>query len=90
MSVISRAFRADELRTIAFQFESDESKFLWDALRLADFPILIPHRPGQRAAPRSKNRVGNRPRPNRYFAPVAITMRSKGASRSGVRLTSLP
>jgi hypothetical protein len=46
LSVVSRAFRADELRTIGFRFKDDQSKFLWDALRLADFPILIPHRPG--------------------------------------------
>jgi hypothetical protein len=48
MSVISRAYRADELRTIGFAFKDVQSKFLWDSLRLADFPILVPHRPGHR------------------------------------------
>ena len=47
LSVISRAFRADELRTIGFNFKDADSKFLWDSLRLADFPVLIPHRPGR-------------------------------------------
>lgn len=45
-SVISRALRTDELRTIGFDFTDDHSKFLWDSLRLADFPVLVPHRPG--------------------------------------------
>jgi hypothetical protein len=46
-SIISRALRVNELRTIGFQFKDDESKFLWDSLRLADFPVLVPHRPGR-------------------------------------------
>jgi hypothetical protein len=47
LSVISRAVRADELRTLGFDFQNDEAKFLWDSLRLADFPVLVPHRPGK-------------------------------------------
>jgi hypothetical protein len=47
LSVISRAMRADELRTIGFSFKDDHSKLLWDTLRLADFPVLVPHRPGR-------------------------------------------
>jgi hypothetical protein len=46
LSVFSRALRADELRTVGFRFKDETSKFLWDSLRLADFPVLIPHRPG--------------------------------------------
>src|SRR5262249_34529796 len=46
-SVISRALRVGELRTVGFQFKNEESKFLWDSLRLADFPVLVPHRPGR-------------------------------------------
>jgi hypothetical protein len=49
MSVVSRAWRADELRTIGFEFKDAESKFLWDSLRLADFPVLVPHRPGKQS-----------------------------------------
>jgi hypothetical protein len=46
MSVLSRALRANEMRTIGFDFVDEQSKFLWDSLRLADFPVLVPHRPG--------------------------------------------
>ncbi|MFO0863645.1 MAG: amino acid transporter [Gemmataceae bacterium] len=49
LSVVSRAMRADELRTVGFRFKDQTSKFLWDSLRLADFPVLIPHRPGPHA-----------------------------------------
>ncbi|MSU80430.1 MAG: amino acid transporter [Gemmataceae bacterium] len=45
MSILSRAWRADELRTIGFGFKDEQSKFLWDSLRLTDFPILVPFRP---------------------------------------------
>jgi hypothetical protein len=48
-SVVSRAWRADELRTIGFDFDGEQSKFLWDSLRLADFPVLVPHRPGRQS-----------------------------------------
>ncbi len=46
-SVVSRAIRTDELRTIGFDFVNDQSKFLWDSLRMSDFPVLVPHRPGR-------------------------------------------
>jgi len=36
-----------EARTIGFEFKDDHSKLLWDSLRMADFPLLIPHRPGK-------------------------------------------
>jgi hypothetical protein len=42
MSIVSRAWRADELRTIGFDFKDEQSKFLWESLRLADFPALVP------------------------------------------------
>ena len=47
MSILSRAWRADELRTIGFDFKDQESKFMWDSLRSADFPVLVPIRPGR-------------------------------------------
>jgi hypothetical protein len=46
-SVLSRALRANEMRTIGFDFVDEQSKFLWDSLVLADFPVLVPHRPGR-------------------------------------------
>jgi len=47
MSIVSRAWRADELRTIGFAFKDEQSKCHWDNLRLADFPVLVPVRPGR-------------------------------------------
>lgn len=47
MSVIARAIRTNELRTIRFDFKDDHSKFLWNSLEMADFPVLVPHRPGR-------------------------------------------
>jgi hypothetical protein len=46
-SVLSRSLRVNELRTLGFKFKDEHSKFLWDSLRLADFPVLVPHRPGR-------------------------------------------
>ncbi len=46
-SISARALRVDELRTLGFEFKDDTSKFLWDSLCCADFPILVPHRPGR-------------------------------------------
>jgi hypothetical protein len=46
-SVLSRALRVNELHTVGFKFRDEHSKFLWDSLRLADFPVLVPHRPGR-------------------------------------------
>jgi hypothetical protein len=50
MSILSRAWRADERRTIGFEFKDQESEFMWNALRNADFPILVPVCPGQNLA----------------------------------------
>jgi hypothetical protein len=46
-SVVSRVLRTHELRTVGFDFVDERSHFLWDSLRLADFPVLVPHRPGR-------------------------------------------
>jgi hypothetical protein len=47
-SMISRSFRATELRFAGFEFVNDGSRFLWDSLRTMDFPVLVPRRPGDR------------------------------------------
>jgi hypothetical protein len=47
-SVISRAKRCSELRTVGIEFVDDESRFLWQSLEAAEFPALVPHRPGKR------------------------------------------
>ena len=45
-SIISRTRRSTELRFEKFDFVDDTSRFLWDALRHLEFPVLVPHRPG--------------------------------------------
>jgi hypothetical protein len=47
MSILVRALRSNEMRTVHFDFKDEHSKFLWDSLRVADFPVLVPHRPGR-------------------------------------------
>jgi hypothetical protein len=54
MSITSRAWRADELRTVGFDFKDEQSRFMWESLRSADFPILMPLHPGQDHAEREK------------------------------------
>ncbi|HTU26751.1 MAG TPA: hypothetical protein VMF30_15190, partial [Pirellulales bacterium] len=44
----SRVQRSSELRFKAFEFADIHSKFLWDSLKLLEFPVLVPHRPGRR------------------------------------------
>lgn len=47
-SIVSRTMRSTELRFAGFQFADDGSEFLWDSLRFAEFPVIVPHRPGGR------------------------------------------
>ncbi len=53
-SLFSRAVRSSELRTIGFEFVNDESRFLWQSMKDADLPALVPHRPGQRERDRKE------------------------------------
>lgn len=46
-SFFSRLRRSTELRFKAFQFADVQSRFLWDSLKLMEFPVLVPHRPGR-------------------------------------------
>src|SRR5262249_34064394 len=48
LAVFSRTLRSTELRTPSFEFKDEPSRFLWDCMRAADLPVLVPHRPGQR------------------------------------------
>src|SRR5207253_9829373 len=50
-SMVSRALRSTELRFHGFEYVDDTSRFLWDSLRTMDFPVLVPHRPGQLSLP---------------------------------------
>jgi len=47
MSVVIRAVRSDELRTVGYDFVNRESEFLWNSLRILDFPVLVPHHPNR-------------------------------------------
>lgn len=47
-SFFSRIKRSTELRFNRFEFADSQSQFLWDSLKIMDFPVLVPHRPGRR------------------------------------------
>jgi len=48
-SLLSRFFRATELRFVGFNFVDDQSRFLWESIRASEWPVLVPHRPGRRS-----------------------------------------
>ena len=48
-SVVSRLYRSTELRFEGFRFADDSSRFLWDSMKMLEFPVIVPHRPGRRA-----------------------------------------
>jgi hypothetical protein len=50
-SMISRELRSTELRFHGFEYVDDSSRFLWESLQVMDFPVLVPHRPGERPLP---------------------------------------
>ena len=56
-SILVRALRTNELRTVHFEFKNEHSKFLWDSLRLADFPVLVPHRTGIRERDKKEEQI---------------------------------
>jgi hypothetical protein len=60
--------RADELRTIGFSFKDEASKEIWENLRRADFPLLVPHRPGLHARAEKEGQV----RQEHSLSPVAV------------------
>jgi hypothetical protein len=49
LSLLSRTMRSTELRLIRFEPVDDHSRFLWDALKHLEFPVLVPHRAGRRS-----------------------------------------
>ena len=56
-SFISRLQRSKELRFEKFEFVDEHSRFLWDALRHLEFPVLVPHRPGHHTIERKDERM---------------------------------
>jgi hypothetical protein len=47
-SIVSRFMRSKELRFVGLDFVDAQSHFLWDSMRMLEFPVLVPHRPGSR------------------------------------------
>src|SRR5262249_56452688 len=47
-SLVSRLWRVKELRFKGFRFKDAESRVLWESLKDAEVPALVPHRPGRR------------------------------------------
>ena len=56
-SMFSRTRRSTELRFEKFEFVDDHSRFLWDALRHLEFPVLVPHRPGHHTIMQKDERI---------------------------------
>jgi hypothetical protein len=57
LSMVSRTLRSTELRFLHFDFVNNESKFLWDTLRLLEFPVLVPHRPGRQTLEEKETQI---------------------------------
>ena len=49
LSIVSRFYRSKELRLQGFDFVNEQSRFLWDSMKMLEFPVLVPHRPGGRS-----------------------------------------
>jgi len=56
-SFVSRLRRSTELRFEKFDFVDETSRFLWDALRHLEFPVLVPHRPGHHTIEQKDERM---------------------------------
>jgi hypothetical protein len=61
-SFLSRMRRSTELRFDGFAFANPEARFLWDSLKLLEFPILVPHRPGRRELCDKESKIRERHR----------------------------
>lgn len=48
-SIVSRFYRSKELRFQGLDFVDERSRFLWDSMKMLEFPVLVPHRPGSRS-----------------------------------------
>ena len=56
-SIVSRTRRSTELRFEKFDFVDETSRFLWDALRHLEFPVLVPHRPGHHTIAEKEEKI---------------------------------
>jgi hypothetical protein len=48
-SIVSRFMRSKEMRSHGLEFVDAQSRFLWDSMKMLEFPVLVPHRPGSRS-----------------------------------------
>lgn len=46
---VSRFLRSKEMRSQGLEFVDAQSRFLWDSMKVLEFPVLVPHRPGGRS-----------------------------------------
>jgi hypothetical protein len=64
-SILTRFYRSTELRFKGFEFADEASREAYEKLKVADFPILVPHRPGnwslaeKEAEIRARHRLGH-------------------------------
>ncbi len=49
LSIVSRFYRSKEMRLQGLEFVDEHSRFLWDSMKMFEFPVLVPHRPGSRS-----------------------------------------
>ena len=47
-SFTSRFMRSTELRFVGFDFKDERSEFLFNTIKSIEYPVIVPHRPGQR------------------------------------------
>jgi hypothetical protein len=62
LSIVSRLVRTSELRLQGFRFADSQSRFLWESLKVLEFPVLVPHRPGGRELEAKEVEIRNRHR----------------------------
>jgi hypothetical protein len=48
-SIVSRFMRSKEMRFQGLEFVDAQSRFMWDSMKMLEFPVLVPHRPGSRS-----------------------------------------
>jgi hypothetical protein len=103
VSIVSRAWRCTELRFAGFVFADKASEFEWERLKAADFPVLVPIRPGgdtlkeKEIAIRTRHRIpGAVPvvfieaelaDPSEFTHPAKIRVAREGGGRVVVHIT---
>ncbi len=75
-SMISRGLRSTELRFRGFEYVDETSRFLWESLRVMDFPVLVPHRPGEHSLAAKEEAIRRRHRlgPEEPIVFVEVTL----------------